>query len=118
MDPLQGLIMEAVFTFSMVFTVYALIVDPKKSAVSSVAPLFVGLVVGANSLAGGAFSGASMNPARSFGPALASWDWSNHWVYWFGPILGSGLAGFVYDHLYLATSYSALPGAGDHDEGF
>ncbi|RRT73746.1 hypothetical protein B296_00025559 [Ensete ventricosum] len=108
MDPLQGVIMEAVFTFSMVFSVYALIMDPKKGAVAGSAPLLIGLTVGANSLAGGAFSGASMNPARSFGPALANWDWTNHWVYWLGPLVGSGLAGFAYHHLYVAGTHGVL----------
>lgn len=96
--------MEVVLTFSMVFSVYAVIVNPKKGVVSSLAPLLVGLIVGANTLAGGPFSGASMNPARSFGPALASWNWADQWVYWAGPIVGSGLAGVVYDHLYLRNN--------------
>ncbi|CAL9063807.1 aquaporin TIP4-4-like [Musa acuminata AAA Group] len=108
MDPLQGVIMEAVFTFSMVFAVYALIMDPKKGAIAGSAPLLIGLTVGANSLAGGAFSGASMNPARSFGPALANWDWTNHWVYWLGPLVGSGLAGFAHHHLYVAGTHGVL----------
>ncbi|WOK99287.1 hypothetical protein Cni_G07999 [Canna indica] len=119
MDPLQGVVMEAVFTFAMVFTVYAVIMDPKKGVVSDLAPLLVGLVVGANSLAGGAFSGASMNPARSFGPALASWEWTNHWVYWVGPVAGSLLAGLAYDHLYLAGSaHEALASREDDEVGF
>ncbi|URD76983.1 hypothetical protein MUK42_09732 [Musa troglodytarum] len=108
MDPLQGVVMEAVFTFFMVFAVYALIMDPKKGAIAGSAPLLIGLTVGANSLAGGAFSGASMNPARSFGPALANWDWTNHWVYWLGPLVGSGLAGFAYHHLYVAGTHGVL----------
>ncbi|CAL9086006.1 unnamed protein product [Musa acuminata var. zebrina] len=108
--PLQGAIMEVVLTFSMVFSIYAIIVDPKKGIVSVLAPLLIGLIVGANTLAGGPFSGASMNPARSFGPALATWDWTNHWVYWAGPFVGSGLAGFVYDHLYLMRPRDDLPG--------
>ncbi|WOL14574.1 hypothetical protein Cni_G23354 [Canna indica] len=79
-SPLQGVIMELVLTFSIVFCVYA-VVDPGHSVVSGIGPLLVGLVVGANALAGAPFSGASMNPARSFGPSLVSWNWTNHWVY-------------------------------------
>ncbi|KAG6531121.1 probable aquaporin TIP4-3 [Zingiber officinale] len=104
MRPLQGLVMELLLTFSMVFTIYAVVVEPKKGVVSSVAPLLVGLIVGANTLAGGYFSGASMNPARSFGPALARWNWTDHWIYWAGPLVGSALAGFVYDRLYVTRS--------------
>ncbi|RZS23452.1 hypothetical protein BHM03_00056392 [Ensete ventricosum] len=108
--PLQGAIMEVILTFCMVFSIYAIIVDPKKGIVPVLAPLLIGFIVGANTLAGGPFSGASMNPARSFGPALATWDWTNHWVYWAGPLVGSGLAGFVYDHLYLMRPHDDLPG--------
>lgn len=101
MSPLQGLLMELLLTFSMVFTIYAVVVEPKKGVVSSVSPLLVGLIVTANTLAGGHFSGASMNPARSFGPALARWNWTDHWIYWAGPLVGSALAGYVYDRLYI-----------------
>nr|AJI43687.1 tonoplast intrinsic protein [Hevea brasiliensis] len=65
----------------LVYTVYATALDPKKGEVGIIALLAIGFVVGANILAGGAFEGASMNPAVSFGPALVSWDWANHWVY-------------------------------------
>lgn len=40
-----------------------------------------------------------MNPARSFGPALIAWNWSNHWIYWTGPITGAILGGFIYKML-------------------
>ncbi|KAG6535387.1 hypothetical protein ZIOFF_000353 [Zingiber officinale] len=100
----QGLVMELLLTFSMVFTIYAVVVEPKKGVVSSVAPLLVGLIVGANTLAGGYFSGAFMNSASSFGPALARWNWTDHWIYWAGPLVGSALAGFVYDCLYVMRS--------------
>ncbi|KAL6006150.1 putative aquaporin TIP4-3 [Asimina triloba] len=105
----QGVVMEIVLTFSLLFTVYATIVDPKKLVPGGVGPLLVGLVVGANIFAGGPFSGASMNPARSFGPALASWDWTDHWVYWVGPLLGGALAGVVYDNVFITRSHVPLP---------
>ncbi|KAH9325505.1 hypothetical protein KI387_005683, partial [Taxus chinensis] len=88
MGLIEGVVMEMVLTFSLLFTVYATAVDPKKGSVGITAPLTIGLVVGANIMAGGPFSGASMNPARSFGPALVSWDWTDHWVYWVGPLVG------------------------------
>ncbi|MQM20592.1 hypothetical protein Taro_053616 [Colocasia esculenta] len=109
MDAGQGLIMEVVLTFSLLFTVYATIVDPKKTITPGIGPLLVGLVVGANILAGGPFSGASMNPARSFGPALVSWDWTDHWIYWVGPLVGGALAGLVYDGLFIVNSHALLP---------
>lgn len=107
MDAIQGVIMEIVLTFSLLFTVYGTIVDPKKIVPPGLGPLLVGLVVGANILAGGPFSGASMNPARSFGPALAIWDWTDHWVYWVGPLIGGALAGLVYDNFFIVESTHA-----------
>jgi len=105
----QGVIMEIVLTFSLLFTVYATAVDPNKGSVGITAPLCVALVVGANILAGGPFSGASMNPARSFGPALVSGIWKDHWVYWVGPLVGGGLAGFVYENIFVSETHAPLP---------
>ncbi|KAJ6743557.1 AQUAPORIN-8 [Salix viminalis] len=109
MGYLQGVVWEIVLTFSLLFTVYATIVDPKKGSIDGQGPMLTGFVVGANILAGGAFSGASMNPARSFGPALVSWDWTDHWVYWVGPLIGGGLAGFIYEHFFITRSHRPLP---------
>ncbi|PNX60120.1 aquaporin TIP1-1, partial [Trifolium pratense] len=59
---------------------------------------------GANILAGGAFDGASMNPAVSFGPAVVSWTWTNHWVYCVGPLIGSTIAAVVYEIFFITPS--------------
>ncbi|XP_016170679.1 aquaporin TIP1-3 [Arachis ipaensis] len=93
----NALVFEIVMTFGLVYTVYATAVDPKKGDVGIIAPIAIGFIVGANILAGGAFDGASMNPAVSFGPAVVSWTWANHWVYWAGPFIGSAIAAIVYD---------------------
>nr|AJI43698.1 tonoplast intrinsic protein [Hevea brasiliensis] len=105
----QGVVWEILLTFSLLFTVYGTIVDPKKGSIDGLGPLLTGLVVGANILAGGSFSGAAMNPARSFGPALVSWDWTHHWVYWVGPLIGGGLAGFIYENFFITRSHLPLP---------
>jgi aquaporin TIP len=106
---LQGVIWEIVLTFSLLFTVYATMVDPKKGALDGLGPTLTGFVVGANILAGGPFSGGSMNPARSFGPALISGDWTDHWVYWVGPLIGGGLAGFIYENFFIVRSHAPIP---------
>ncbi|XP_017339872.1 aquaporin-8a.1 [Ictalurus punctatus] len=53
------------------------------------APFLIGLTVTANILAGGMISGACMNPARAFGPAVVANHWAYHWVYWIGPMIGA-----------------------------
>lgn len=97
----NGLVLEIVMTFGLVYTVYATAVDPKKGNIGIIAPIAIGFIVGANILVGGAFTGASMNPAVSFGPALISWSWENHWVYWAGPLIGAGVAGLVYETVFI-----------------
>ncbi|XP_075522504.1 aquaporin TIP4-1 [Primulina tabacum] len=105
---LQGVIMEIILTFCLLFTVYATLVDPKKGSLDGLGSFLTGLVVGANIMAGGPFSGASMNPARSFGPALISGDWTDHWVYWVGPLIGGGLAGYIYENFFIGKSHVPL----------
>ncbi|XP_015935573.1 aquaporin TIP1-2 [Arachis duranensis] len=70
----NALVFEIVMTFGLVYTVYATAVDPKKGDIGIIAPIAIGFIVGANILAGGAFDGASMNPAVSFGPSVVSWN--------------------------------------------
>lgn len=101
----NALVFEIVMTFSLVYTIYATAVDPKKGSIGIIAPIVIGLIVGADTLAGGAFDGASMNPALSFGPAVVSWSWDNHWVYWLGPFIGSGIAALIYQTVFLASVY-------------
>ncbi|TYJ39818.1 hypothetical protein E1A91_A04G095500v1 [Gossypium mustelinum] len=105
----NALVFEIVMTFGLVYTVYATAVDPKKGSLGTIAPLAIGFIVGANILAGGAFDGASMNPAVSFGPALVSWTWNNHWIYWVGPLIGGGLAGLIYEFIFISNTHEQLP---------
>ncbi|GAA0156490.1 hypothetical protein LIER_13980 [Lithospermum erythrorhizon] len=105
----NALIFEIVMTFGLVYTVYATAVDPKKGDIGIIAPLAIGFIVGANILAGGAFTGASMNPAVAFGPSLVSWSWSCHWVYWAGPFVGAAMAALIYDLLFIDQSHQPLP---------
>ncbi|PPD84872.1 hypothetical protein GOBAR_DD18188 [Gossypium barbadense] len=105
----NALVFEIVMTFGLVYTVYATAVDPKRGSLGTIAPLAIGFIVGANILAGGAFDGASMNPAVSFGPALVSWTWDNHWIYWVGPLIGGGLAGLIYEFIFISNTHEQLP---------
>ncbi|XP_043691705.1 aquaporin TIP1-3-like [Telopea speciosissima] len=106
----NAVVFEIVMTFGLVYTVYATAVDPKKGNLGTIAPIAIGFIVGANILAGGAFDGASMNPAVSFGPAVVSWTWTSHWVYWVGPLIGATLAALIYDHIFIdCNTHEQLP---------
>lgn len=94
---LHALLMEIIMTFGLVYTVYATAIDPKRGSLGTIAPLAIAFIVGANVLVGGPFEGASMNPARAFGPALVGWRWRDHWIYWLGPFVGAAIAGIVYE---------------------
>jgi aquaporin TIP len=101
---IEGVVMEIIITFALVYTVYATAADPKKGNIGIIAPLAIGFIVGANILAAGPFSGGSMNPARSFGPAVVSGDYHDNWIYWVGPLIGGGLAGLIYGNVFICNS--------------
>jgi aquaporin TIP len=88
-----GVVVEAITTFFLVLVVFGTAVDER--APKAVYPLAIGLTVALDIMAAGPLTGAAMNPARTFGPALASGHWTNHLVYWVGPLLGGGLAALV-----------------------
>lgn len=91
---------EAIFTFLLVFTVYATAID-KRGAWSAIAGFGIGIVVLFDILAGAGITGAAMNPARAIGPAIISGQWLNQWVYWVGPIAGGIVAGILYSQIFL-----------------
>lgn len=82
-----GLGVEFVLTFALMFVILATAVDAHGEGV--LAALAIGAVVAVDALVGGPLTGASMNPARSFGPALVEGVWDDHWIYWAGPIAGA-----------------------------
>ena len=94
-----GLLVEAILTFALVFVVFATAIDPRGP--KHLAPAAIGLVILADHLIGVPLTGASMNPARSFGPAAVGNVWTDHWVYWLGPLIGAGVAALVYEFLIM-----------------
>ena len=95
-----GIGIEIILTFFLVLVVFGTAVD-ERGTFKSIAGFGIGLVVAFDILAGGPFTGASMNPARSFGPALVSGEWTNHIVYWVGPIVGGVIAAVLYNSLFM-----------------
>ncbi|XP_024357156.1 aquaporin TIP1-2 [Physcomitrium patens] len=104
MTGFSAMLMEIVLTFTLMFVVFATAVDPNKGTVGVIAPLAIGFTVLAQIFVGAPFSGASMNPGRSFGPAVVAWDFKNHWVYWVGPLVGAALAALIYDGVFISPA--------------
>jgi MIP family channel proteins len=96
----SAIVLEAVTTFFLVLVVFATAVD-EKGAFRAIAGFGIGLTISLGIIVAGPFTGAALNPARSFGPALASSHWANWGVYWVGPLAGGFIAGLLYDSLYL-----------------
>jgi MIP family channel proteins len=91
----QGIVLEVVATFVLVLTVFGTAVD--KRAPISVYPFAIGLSITAGILAIGPLTGAALNPARGFGPALVGGDWSGAVAWIVGPLVGGALAWLVHD---------------------
>lgn len=94
----KAVTMEAIATFFLVTVIFGTAVDPKAPKVGG---LPIGFSVAAGMLAIGAFTGGSLNPARTFGPAVAAGYWEGHFIYWLGPIVGAVLAALVYENLFM-----------------
>ena len=94
LTPGQGILVEAILTFFLVFVVYGTAVDERGPR--RVAGLVIGSTITLDILFGGPLTGAAMNPARVLGPAVAAGFWKAHYVYWLGPMLGGALGGLVY----------------------
>jgi MIP family channel proteins len=93
LTPAQGILVEAILTFFLVFVVHGTAVDERGRRIAGLA---IGFTVTLDILFGGPLTGAAMNPARVFGPAVAANFWKAHYVYWIGPLLGGAAAGLVY----------------------
>ena len=100
----QGVFIEAVLTFILMMVIFGTAVDSRAPKVGG---LFIGFAITIDILLGGVLTGAAMNPARTFGPALMGWiggasynPWAGHLVYWLGPLIGAGIAAWVYKKIF------------------
>ncbi|MBD2090600.1 aquaporin [Microcoleus sp. FACHB-1515] len=100
----QSFILETVLTFILMLVILGSGLD--RRAPIGFAGIAIGLTVGLEAACMGSITGASMNPARSFAPALVSWTWQSHWLYWGAPIVGAQLAVWVYR--FLSNEFSDL----------
>jgi aquaporin NIP len=90
----SAFVYELVLTAFLMFVIMAVATDTR--AVGAAAAIAIGGTVGLDSLFGGAVTGASMNPARSFGPALVAGEWTDFWIYVAGPVLGAAAGALAY----------------------
>ncbi|HEY3780547.1 MAG TPA: aquaporin [Fimbriimonadaceae bacterium] len=93
----QGLILEAIGTFFLVLVVYGTAIDKRAPKVGG---LFIGLTITICILCFGPVTGSSINPARFLGPAIAEGNFTNVAVYIFGPLIGGGIAGGLYNYFF------------------
>lgn len=96
-SPVQGIVIEVLLTFFLVIAIFGTALDSRAPKLGA---LLIGLTIVMDIAAAGPMTGASMNPARSLGPALIAGEWANHAVYWVGPILGAVFAALLYDFAF------------------
>ncbi|XP_042802824.1 lens fiber major intrinsic protein isoform X3 [Panthera tigris] len=94
----QATTVEIFLTLQFVLCIFATYDERRNGRLGSVA-LAVGFSLTLGHLFGMYYTGAGMNPARSFAPAILTRNFTNHWVYWVGPIIGGGLGSLLYDFL-------------------
>lgn len=104
---------ELILTFFLMFVVFGVAIDPNSP--KSIAPLAIGLTITADIFTMGAVTGAAMNPARAFGPALVQNFWADQWVYWVGPILGAAIAALLYNQFILSEEVAEETTASEGD---
>lgn len=93
--------LELIATFFLMFVIMGTVVDSRGvGKTAAVGGFGVGLTVAACILCIGPLTGASLNPARSFGPAMVAGAWNFHWVYWIAPIFGALLAAWAYQGVF------------------
>lgn len=90
----SAFVYETILTAFLMFVIMAVATDTR--AVGAAAAIAIGGTVGLDALFGGPVTGASMNPARSFGPALASSEWADLWLYVTAPIVGATVGALAY----------------------
>jgi len=103
----HAFVTEWLLSFALMFVIMAVATD--KRVADGFAGLAVGLTVGFCAMMGGPLTGASMNPARSLGPATAGGVWMDHWIYWLAPITAMVAAAKTYDFLRVARVPEVVP---------
>lgn len=112
--PVAGFVVEAILTFFLVNTIMNAGISGKATIPGGLA---IGLTLVFCILMGGPLTGASLNPARTLGPAVATGNFSDFWVYLAGPILGGVAAGLLYKGFFEEREAERVPAAPAHSKG-
>lgn len=105
LSPLQALVVEFLLSLILVWVCCSLW-DSRNREKNDSTPIRLGLTIAGLAMVGGPYTGAHMNPARSFAPALINGDWNYHWIYWVGP-LGAGFFGALFYKLVFSKDTTA-----------
>ena len=97
-SPVQAIVIELLLTFFLVIAIFGTALDSRAPKLGA---LLIGLTIAMDIAAAGPMTGASMNPARTLGPALVHGEWADHAVYWIGPILGAVMAALLYEFAFM-----------------
>jgi aquaporin Z len=108
-NPGQGVVIEAVLTFFLVWVIFASVADPR-GTFKQIAGLAIGFTIALDILFAAKLTGAAMNPARAFGPELIGNHWKDAWVWYLGPFAGGAIAAVLYELLYLRPARPAVVG--------
>lgn len=103
-------VIEMILGFVLVFVMLVAVVGPGASA-SPIAPVAAGLIVVVGTMVAWNLTGAAMNPARALGPAVAAEIWTDHWIYWIGPLAGAAIATIIYEGVFTGRLVRWITGA-------
>lgn len=95
----RAFVTEVVLTFFLMYVITGVAID--RRGPHAIAALAIGLTITADILMGGPLTGAAMNPARHFGPALVDGDFKDAWIYWTAPVFGAALASVVQNFILI-----------------
>ena len=110
-EPLAALLAEVILTFFLMYVIFGAAVDQRSD--KSIAALAIGLTITIDIFAMGDVTGAAMNPARHFGPALVENLWTDAWIWYIGPVVGAVLAAVLYNWVLLDDE---IPGVAPGDQ--
>ena len=104
-----ALVAEIIMTFFLMYSVFGVAIDSRGAR--AIAGLVIGLTITMDIFVGGGLTGAAMNPARWFGPAIVQGAFADWWIYWVGPIVGAVLAALLWNEVYLRGAATPERGA-------